>query len=211
MINYSADSQQLTLKEEDLKPRTPTAMKKEPIDLEVIQQFRNTPMNYTGGSFCEETQTLILNVLEKGASLETAASYALITPNTLKKWLNEGFEEVSKYTDDDFAKGVELSPKARFAMECMQRMAKATIDLGSEFYTRCFETGNTQYMMWWLERLDPDKYHLKKKIESDVNQNVDTHSVVEFKFTNGFSERPKEDQEFLNARLLNLEQKYKKD
>lgn len=140
--------------------------------------------------------------------MESSACYAGISPLTLKNWIEEGMRDANNYTKTDFETGVELSEKGKFAMRCMQNIGKSTVVMANELYDRCFETGNTHLMLWYLERLDPQKYHLKKKIAQDINQNVNTHSTVEFKFTDGFAQRSEEDQVYINDRLEDLKKQY---
>ena len=88
-------------------------------------------------------------------------------------------------------------------------MAKATVEMSSEFYDRCFESGNTHLMMWWLERLDPDKYSApKKRIQQTSDVNVNSHAVVEFKFTAPQVVRSDEDNELYASRMKSLNDKY---
>lgn len=204
------DNQQLVLREQDLTPKTPVVVKDsaEPIDIEIVKAFRTSTIGIVGDKMSDEVQILILNVLEKGSSLDMAARYAMISPAALKKYIDEGMDEASKYTEEMYNNGEELSRKALFAVECMQRMAKATVEMGSEFYDRCFESGNTHLMMWWLERLDPDRYHLKKKVESQNTTNINSNAVVEFKFTAPQVMRSEEDNSLYEQRMKILNDKY---
>lgn len=203
-----SETQALTLREEDLTPRKPIARSKEPIDLEIVEQFRSTYAGLVQGKITPEAEMTILNVLEKGVSLETAASYALVSPAALKKYLEEGFQEANEYTQEMYDAGIELSPRAKFAMECMQRASSATVNMAVEFYDRCQEPGKEHLMLWMLERLDPQKYHLKKKVETNTNIDMNTHSVVEFKFQSPASMRPVEDTKLYDEKLDKLKQIY---
>ena len=204
-----SDNQVLTLKEEDLRPQTPVLIKdKEPIDVELVKAFRTSNIGIVGDKMPMETQILILNVLEKGISLDTAARYAMVSPRSLKAYIDSGLEEASSFTQEKMDAGETLSPKATFAVECMQRMAKATVDMGTEFYQRCFETGNTHLMMWWLERLDQGTYHLKKKAEVETDINIHGNATVEFKFTSPESIRSPEDNALYEKRMQSLSEKY---
>lgn len=203
-----SEIQALTLREEDLTPRKPIARSKEPIDLEIIEQFRSTYAGLIQGRITPEAKTTILNVLEKGVSLETAACYAMVTPAALKRYLEEGFQEANEYTQEMYEQGVELSDKARFAMECMQRASTASVNMTTEFYERCMEPGKEHLMLWMLERLDPNRFHLKKKVETNTNVDVNAHSVVEFKFVSPQMVRTAQDTQNLNDRLDNLKRIY---
>lgn len=206
-----AENQQLMLKEQDLATKTPVVVSDsaEPIDIDIIKAFRTSTIGVVGDKMSDEVQILILNVLEKGSSLDTAARYAMVSPGALKKYIDDGMEEASAYTEEMYNNGVELSRKALFAVECMQRMAKATVEMSSEFYDRCFESGNTHLMMWWLERLDPDKYSApKKRIQQTSDVNVNSHAVVEFKFTAPQVVRSDEDNELYASRMKSLSDKY---
>ena len=200
--------QALTLREEDLTPRKPIARSKEPIDLEIVEQFRSTYAGLIQGKITHEAQLTILNVLEKGVSLETAASYAMVTPAALKKYLEEGFQEANDYTQEMYEQGIELSDKAKFAMECMQRASSASVNMTTEFYERCMEPGKEHLMLWMLERLDPNRFHLKKKVETNTNIDMNTHSVVEFKFQAPSAVRPVEDTKLYDEKLGKLKQIY---
>lgn len=203
-----SETQELILREEDLKSKSPVVFNdKEQIDIELVKSFRSSNVGMVG-KLPMETQVLILNVLEKGISLDMAARYAMISPKTLKKNIDEGLEEASNYTQEMMDAGIELSDKARFAVECMQRMAKATVDMGTEFYQRCFETGNTHLMMWWLERLDSQTYNLKRKTEVNTNVNVNANAVVEFKFVAPDTLRSAEDNLLYEKRMKSLNTKY---
>lgn len=207
-----SDTQILTLKEEDLRPKDPVLIKdKEPIDIELAKAFRTSNIGIVGDKMPAQTRILILNVLEKGISLDTAARYAMVSPRSLKAYIDSGLDEASSYTQEKMDAGVVLSDKATFAVECMQRMAQATVNMGMEFYDRCFETGNTHLMMWWLERLDQEKYHLKKKVEAETNVDISGKAVVEFKFTAPESLRSPEDNALYEGRLKQLNDKYKGD
>ena len=205
-----AENQQLMLKEQDLATKTPVVVSDsaEPIDIDIIKAFRTSTIGVVGDKMSDEVQILILNVLEKGSSLDTAARYAMVSPGALKKYIDDGMEESSAYTEEMYNNGVELSRKALFAVECMQRMAKATVEMSSEVSDRCFESGNTHLMMWWLDRLDPDKYHLKKKVESQNTTNINSNAVVEFKFTAPQVVRSDEDNELYTSRMKSLNDKY---
>lgn len=203
-----SEIQALTLREEDLTPRKPIARSKEPIDLEIIEQFRSTYAGLIQGRITPEAEITILNVLEKGVSLETAASYAMVTPAALKKYLEEGFQEANEYTQEMYEQGIELSDKAKFAMECMQRASSATVTMTTEFYERCMEPGKEHLMLWMLERLDPNRFHLKKKVETNTNIDMNAHSVVEFKFQTPSAVRPAEDTKLYDEKLGKLKQQY---
>lgn len=203
-----SETQVLTLKEEDLTPRKPIARSKEPIDMEIIEQFRTTYAGLIEGRISPEAQTIIINVLEKGVSLETAASYAMVSPAAFKKYLQEGFQEANEYTQEKFEAGIELSDKAKFAMECMQRSAKASVDLTVEFYERCQEPGKEHLMLWMLERVDQNRFHLKKKVENNTNVDVNAHSVVEFKFQSPATVRSPEDSKLYDDKLAKLKKIY---
>lgn len=207
------ENQQLVLREQDLTPKTPVVVKDsaEPIDIEIVKAFRTSTIGIVGDRMSDEVQILILNVLEKGSSLDMAARYAMVSPAALKKYIDEGMEEASKYTEEMYNNGEELSRKALFAVECMQRMAKATVEMGSEFYDRCFESGNTHLMMWWLERLEPDRYHLKRKVESQNTTNINSNAVVEFRFTAPQVVRSDEDNALYEGRMRTLNDKYGKE
>lgn len=203
-----SETQALTIKEDDLTPRKPIARSKEPIDLEIVEQFRNTYAGLVKGQITPEAEITILNVLEKGNSIETAASYALVSPAALKKYMEEGFEEANAYTQEMFDAGIELSSKAKFAMECMQRSASATVNLMNEFYDRCTEPGKEHLMIWALERMDPNRFHLKKKVEQNTNIDMNTHSVVEFKFVAPQMVRSQEDTKLYDDKLKHLRKIY---
>lgn len=203
-----SEIQALTLREEDLTPRKPIARSKEPIDLEIIEQFRSTYAGLIQGRITPEAEITILNVLEKGVSLEMAASYAMVTPAALKKYLEEGFQEANEYTQEMYEQGIELSDKAKFAMECMQRASSASVNMTTEFYERCMEPGKEHLMLWMLERLDPNRFHLKKKVETNTNIDMNAHSVVEFKFQTPSAVRPVEDTRLYDEKLAKLKQQY---
>lgn len=205
------DKQELVLRESDLKPKTPVVPSEtiEPIDVDIVKAFRTASIGLIGDKMSDESQVLILNVLEKGISLDMAARYAMVSPAALKKYIDAGMDEASNYTEEMYDKGIELSKQAKFAVECMHRMAKATVEMGAEFYDKCFETGNTHLMMWWLERLDPDRYSPpKKKIQQTNDVNVNSHTVVEFNFATPTQLRPVEDTDEYDARLKTLKEKY---
>lgn len=203
-----SEIQALTITEDDLTPRKPVVRAKEPIDLEIVEQFRATYAGLVEGKITPEAQITILNVLEKGVSLETAAAYAMVTPATLKRYLELGFQEANDYTQEMYEQGIELSDRAKFAMECMQRASSASVNLTTEFYERCMEPGKEHLMLWMLERLDPNRFHLKKKVETNTNVDVNTHSVVEFKFVSPQMVRSTQDTQILNDRLDNLKRIY---
>ena len=203
-----SEIQALTLKEDDLTPRKPIVRSKDPIDLEIVEQFRATYAGLIQGKITPEAQITILNVLEKGVSLETAASYAMVTPAALKRYLEEGFQEANDYTQEMYEQGIELSDKAKFAMECMQRASSASVNLTTEFYERCMEPGKEHLMLWMLERLDPNRFHLKKKVETNTNVDLKAHSVVEFKFQAPSMVRPVEDTQLYGDKLAKLKDKY---
>ena len=58
-----------------------------------------------------------------------------------------------------------------------------------------------------LERMLPETYNLKYKIQQDVSANVSAN-VVEFKFVDGPKSRSIEDQEFINQQMEDLKEKY---
>ena len=151
----------------------------------------------------------ILNVLEKGVSLETAASYALVSPAALKKYLEEGFQEANEYTQEMYDAGIELSPRAKFAMECMQRTSSATVNMAVEFYERCQEPGKEHLMLWMLERLDPNRYSLKRQNHQQTDININnTGGVVQFTFVTPEQQRSKQDQELFESKLDKLKAQY---
>jgi len=218
----SSETTELTLKEKDLIPRNPTVLSNEPIDLELIKAFRNSSIG-SRNKFCVETRTLIENVLEKGVSLNTAACYAGVSPVTLRRWITEGLEDINNYTDEMCNSGIDLSDKGKFAIECMQRTSKAVVDMNDGLWDRAFETGKEWVSVWYLERLDPDKYNLKHKSESNIDVNANISSEVKFSFIDGEStyikkddatddyivkERSSEETAFINAKLLQLDKKW---
>ena len=87
-----AENQQLMLKEQDLATKTPVVVSDsaEPIDIDIIKAFRTSTIGVVGDKMSDEVQILILNVLEKGSSLDTAARYAMVSPGALRNtvlWL----------------------------------------------------------------------------------------------------------------------------
>lgn len=200
----------LTMTVSDLTPREPMVKAKDPVDMDLIQEMRAVYAGSFKGEITKDTAIKIKNALEKGASFEMASMYAGLTPGTFKRYIEDGMYEVSQYTQEDFDNGKELSFRAQFALMCMESKAKAVVELTTDFYDRCKESGKEHLAMWMIERLDPN-FHLKKKVEQDTNVDIGGHAVVEFKFVSPQSYRPKEELKEFDDVLVELKDKWKGD
>lgn len=110
-----------------------------------------------------ETQQAIVNALNSGNWLETAASYAGIAPATLYNWLERGRNERERidagadYDDDEivYVEFLEAVEKARSQAQvrAVGLIQKAAID------------GTWQAAAWFLERSNPQQWGRYQRME----------------------------------------------
>ena len=72
-----------------------------------------------------------------------------------------------------------------------------------------YEPHNEWLMTYMLERLDPETFNLKYKATvANQNNNSGTQNFVQIQFINGLESRPKEEKEYIENALSQLQEKY---
>ncbi len=107
-----------------------------------------------------ETQQAIVNALNSGNWLETAASYAGIAPATLYNWLERGRNERDRIDNDEDAR-----PEEAHYVEFLEAVEKARSQAQVRavgLIQKAAIDGTWQAAAWFLERSNPQhwgRYH----------------------------------------------------
>ena len=156
-------------------------------------------------------ESIVSNV-ERGVPLSVCAMYLGLSAVTVGNWFRKGQKEIEGISaedwencDGDYSK--ILSVYGLFYMKVCKARATPIINLQDCLYERAFEAGKEWIATYMLERMLPETYNLKYKIQQDVSANVSAN-VVEFKFVDGPKSRSIEDQEFINQQIEDLKEKY---
>lgn len=164
------------------------------------------------GKLNEETISRFEALLSRGTPMSQCALYIGVPITTVTKWYKDGQDEVDRIPDDmiiDSENGLEslVSLKGKFYLRCCAARAKPVIDLQDMLYEKAFESGKEWIATYILERMLPETYNLKYKVQQEVNSNVNAN-VVQFQFVDGIEARSEEDREYLHNTLEDLKEKY---
>lgn len=156
-------------------------------------------------------ESIVSNV-ERGVPLSVCAMYLGLSAVTVGNWFRKGQKEIEGISADDWENcdgdySKILSIYGLFYMKVCKARATPIINLQDCLYERAFEAGKEWIATYMLERMLPETYNLKYKIQQDVSANVSAN-VVEFKFVDGPKSRSEEDQDFINHQMEELKNKY---
>lgn len=156
-------------------------------------------------------ESIVSNV-ERGVPLSVCAMYLGLSAVTVGNWFRKGQKEIEGISADDWDNcdgdySKILSIYGLFYMKVCKARATPIINLQDCLYERAFEAGKEWIATYMLERMLPETYNLKYKIQQDVSANVSAN-VVEFKFVDGPKSRSEEDQDFINHQMEELKNKY---
>lgn len=150
--------------------------------------------------------------LSRGVPMSNCALYLGVSQSIVFKWFKDGQAEVDaldeeaiKNADGDIASLVSL--QGQFYLACCEAKAKPVVELQDMLYDRAFEAGKEWLATYILERMCPETYNLKYKIQQDVSANVNAN-VVEFKFVDGPEARSLDELDYLNTQMEALKDKY---
>lgn len=114
----------------------------------------------------DEVQRKIVQAVQIGNYIETAAAYAGIDKSTLHRWLKRGEREIAR-TDGEKPKKVKQSeqPYVEFCNAVEKAMAESEVN----DVTRLFKmSDDPKVITWRLERRFPERWGHKQKVSADV-------------------------------------------
>lgn len=155
---------------------------------------------------------IIVENIERGISMTTAAMYIGISPSTLLNWFNDGKKEAECITDEEYYEAdgnLEelLSLKGQLYLDITKARSKCIVEIHTSLYERSFEAGKEWIATYLLERQEPEKYNLKYKAQQEINANAHA-KIVEFRFINGMESRNEEDINVIKSMMSELETQY---
>lgn len=150
--------------------------------------------------------------LGRGVPMSNCAMFLGVGQTSAYTWFKQGQEEVDaldEQTIEDAGGDVAslVSLKGKFYLACCEARSKPIVELQDMLYDRAFEAGKEWIATYILERMCPETYNLKYKIQQDVSANVNAN-VVEFKFVDGPEARSPDELEYLNSQMEILKEKY---
>lgn len=150
--------------------------------------------------------------LSRGVPMSNCAMFLGVAQASAYSWFKQGQEEVDALdgqTIEDAGGDVAslVSLKGQFYLACCEAKSKPIVELQDMLYDRAFEAGKEWIATYILERMCPETYNLKYKIQQDVSANVNAN-VVEFKFVDGPESRSPDELEYLNTQMEALKEKY---
>lgn len=110
-----------------------------------------------------ETQQAIINALNSGNWLETAANYAGIATATLYNWLDRGRQERERLESDDTPNDAE-TPYLEF-LEAVEKARSQAQVRAVGLIQKAAIDGTWQAAAWFLERSDPQKWGRFNRME----------------------------------------------
>lgn len=154
--------------------------------------------------------------LVKGVPLEACAACVYVTPHTLMKWLEKGRDEVCNLTEEQLDSTDNileiLSPYGKLFLRQAQASGQLLADVMEAIHDRMYEQHNEWLLTYLAERLDPQTFNIKYKMEKmkiDAGAvNVGTQNFVHIQFVNGLEGRPAEDSKLILDTLDSLRDKY---
>lgn len=146
--------------------------------------------------------------LERGTPMSACAMMVGVSQPTVYKWMKEGKAEIEGLTDEQLQSGDYIpSMPAKFYLEVCKAKATPVCALQDMLYEKAFEAGKEWIATYLLERMCPESYNLKYKVQQEVSANVNAN-VVSFKFVDGPMARSETDREFIDSQLEALKEKY---
>lgn len=181
-------------------------------DASITETKALRPSPLEKGKLTPQFIEIFTGYLSKGVPMSACALYLGVTQGTAYKWFTDGKKELEEITPEQLAEAGDdpmsaLSLKARFYIECCKAKAKPVTELQDMLYDRAFEAGKEWIATYILERLCPETYNLKYKIQQDVSANVSAN-VVQFQFIGGRDTRSDADLQFIDDQLNALADKY---
>lgn len=175
----------------------------------VIAKRAVPPANH--GNVVKLTDNLIdkfTAYLENGTPMSVCAMMVGVSQNAVYRWMKEGRLEIESLTDDVLqSPDYEPSMQAKFYLRICQSKATPVVNLQNMLYEKAFEAGKEWIATYLLERMCPESYNLKYKVQQEVSANVSAN-VVSFKFVDGPMARSETDREFIQGQLDALKDKY---
>lgn len=173
------------------------------------KQFKFNPLEK--GKLTPQFIEVFTGYLAKGVPMSACSLYLGVSQGTAYNWFKEGKKELESLTPEQIASVDDpnelLSLKAKFYIECCKAKATPITELQDMLYDRAFEAGKEWIATYILERLCPETYNLKYKIQQDVSANVSAN-VVQFQFIGGRDTRSEEDLQFIDDQMNALADKY---
>ena len=116
-----------------------------------------------------ELQSRIVQAIQAGNYIETAAAYAGISKNTLFDWLRRGAREKERVAGKPRARvRKEEAPYVEFSDSVEKALAEAEVrDVVNVM--KAADGGQWQASAWRLERKFPDRWGHKAKIQQSVS------------------------------------------
>ena len=116
-----------------------------------------------------ELQSRIVQAIQAGNYIETAAAYAGISKNTLFDWLRRGAREKERVAGKPRARvRKEEAPYVEFSDSVEKALAEAEVrDVVNVM--KAADGGQWQASAWRLERKFPDRWGHKAKIQQEIS------------------------------------------
>lgn len=113
--------------------------------------------------FTPERVDRIVEALNEKNPMTTAADYAGISRRTLYDWLETGEDCLERHE-----RGEDLTPIEQEFADFYRRLRKARVSAERAQLDKIIEAGESgtwQASAWWLERVHPDKYSRRQKVD----------------------------------------------
>ena len=148
-----------------------------------------------------------------GLPIEACCACVHVLPQTMKNWLKKGEEEVCNLSPAQLEAGDDiletLSPYGQLFFKTYEARGVLMADILSAIKDKMYEPHNEWLMTYMLERLDTETLNLKYKATvANQNNNSGTQNFVQIQFINGLESRPKEEKEYIENALSQLQEKY---
>lgn len=146
--------------------------------------------------------------LMRGTPMSACAMMVGVSQPTVYKWMKDGKAEIESLTDEELqSPDYQPSMPAKFYLSVCKAKATPVCELQDMLYEKAFEAGKEWIATYLLERMCPESYNLKYKVQQEVSANVSAN-VVSFKFVDGPLARSETDREFIEGQLDALKEKY---
>lgn len=207
----------IALKESDLigKPKEENKAEEVNINDSLVKMIRSAAPKQDW-KLTDDTVDAICENLAKGVPIEACAACVYVTPHTLNRWLQKGKEEVCNLTEEQLDSSDNilslLSPYGKLFLRQAQAKGHLMVTIMDAIYDKMFEQHNEWLLTYLAERLDPETFNLKYKMEKmKVEAGAiapNTQNFVNITFVNGMESRSPEEIDFLKNSLDNLSRKY---
>ena len=116
-----------------------------------------------------ETHARIVQAIQAGNYIETAAAYAGISKNTLYEWLRRGAREKERLASNRRARPKKAEqPYLEFADAVEKALAEAEVrDVVTVL--KAADAGQWQAAAWRLERKFPDRWGRRDKVQQEIS------------------------------------------